>query len=205
MSFPKTVRARSFEIDYLEKALELNEDMIGHFWDKEGGGFYFTADDAEDIVVRRKEEQDGAYSSGNSIAILNLLRLARMTGRTDLEEKASLTMRSLSKNVLESPMAYTQLLSALAFAIGPSYEVVLVGDCRSQDTQTMLNALNSRFLPNKVVLLRSMDVDSNRIARFSEFIGGLQTKEPKATAFVCRNHVCELPTTDPDEMLRKLA
>jgi uncharacterized protein YyaL (SSP411 family) len=177
--------------------------MIGHFWDEEGG-FYFTADDAENILVRRREEQDSAYPSGNSTAALNLLRLAHMSGRIDLEEKASLTMRSLSRNVTQSPMAYTQLLSALAFALGPSYEVVIVGKTSSQDTQAMLHALNSRFLPNKVVLLRPPDVDSIQITRFSEFIGGLQTKDQKATAFVCRNHVCELPTTDPDEMLRIL-
>ncbi|MCJ7608524.1 thioredoxin domain-containing protein [Candidatus Bathyarchaeota archaeon] len=196
----------SFDVDYLEKALELNEDMINRFWDKEGGGFFFTPDDAENILGRTREERDGAYPSGNSIAALNLLRLARMTGRTDLEEKVSLTMRSLSRNVLGSPMAYSQLLSALAYAIGPSYEVVIVGKSSSQDTQTMLQALNSRFLPNKVVLLRPLgdEAAETRITRFSEFIGMLQTKEQKATAFVCRNHACELPTTDPDEMLRIL-
>ena len=67
----------NFDIDYLKKALKFNEDLLEQFWDDKNGGFYFSADDDEDLLIRLKEIYDGAIPYGNSIAMLNLIRLGR--------------------------------------------------------------------------------------------------------------------------------
>ena len=78
-----------------------------HFWDDKNGGFFFTSDDGESLLLRQKEIYDGAIPSGNSIAMLNLLRLGRMTANSELEQKASEIGRAFFNNVRNSPAEYT--------------------------------------------------------------------------------------------------
>ena len=118
----------TFEVSYLQTALELNGDLIEHFWDDNNGGFYFTADDSESLLVRQKDIYDEAIPSGNSVVMLNLLRLGRITAASDLEEKAAQIGRAFSEKVGQLPLAHTQFLVAVDFAVGSSYEVIIVGD-----------------------------------------------------------------------------
>ena len=194
----------TFEPHYLQKALDLNTIMLTHFWDGEKGGFYFTADDADTILTRKKEIYDGAIPSGNSVAMLNLLRLARLTARPELEEKAAHISRTFSNMVSQSPRAFTQLMIALDFALGPSYEVVIVGDPHAEDTKAMVKTLRKTFVPSKVVLFRSEDEATADIIRLSEFTKDLAPINDKATAYVCRDFRCELPTTEAHQMLALL-
>lgn len=190
----------SFEVRFLEQSLALNADMIAHFWDEARGGFYSTADDSEELLVRQKEIYDGAIPSANSVAMLNLLRLGRMTAAPDLEEKAAMIGRAFSRNVASSPAAYTQLMVAVDFALGPSYEVVVAGEPGAADVSAMLGALRARFVPNKVVLFRP-DGESPAISRLADFTRYQASVDGKATAYVCRSYNCEFPTTDADAML----
>jgi len=98
--------------------------MIDIFWDKKGGGLYFTGKGNEALITKSKEIYDGALPSGNSVAALNFLRLARMTGRIDLEKKAEQLTATFSREVTAQPIGYTQLLSALEFYVRPC-----TGDC----------------------------------------------------------------------------
>jgi uncharacterized protein len=116
----------TFEPSHLQTALSLNDDLLKHFWDDKNGGFYFIAADNEHLLVRKKEIYDGAVPSGNSVAMLNLLRLARMTANHGLEEKAALIGRTFSQEVIGSPAAYTQLMVAVDFGLGPTHELVIV-------------------------------------------------------------------------------
>lgn len=194
----------TFEVRYLQTALKLNQDLIKHFWDEKSGGFYSTADDAEELLVRQKEIQDGAIPSGNSVAMLNLLRLARITANSDLEDKAAKIERAFSENIKQAPVAYTQLMVAMDFAFGPSYEVVIVGKPHRQDTKNMLQALRSHFIPNKVVILNPSNQDSSEIERIAEFTKYQKSVRGRATAYVCFNHRCKSPTNDINEMLKFL-
>ncbi len=194
----------TFDVNYLQTAISLNSDLIKHFWDDKGGGFYFTPDDGESLIVRQKEIYDGAIPSGNSVAMLNLLRLGRMTGNSDFEEKAATIGRAFSNGVKQFPGAFTQLMVALDFAIGPSYEVVIVGNSQSEDTKAMLNTLGRQFVPNKVVLLRPTEKESPDVIRIAEFTKNQSSLGGKATAYVCLNYVCKLPTTDISKMLELL-
>jgi uncharacterized protein YyaL (SSP411 family) len=107
---------------YLEEALALNRIFIRHFSDNERGGFFFTADDGEQLLVRRKEIYDGAIPSGNSMALYNLLRLARIARDPALEEIADNTARSFYTAVREAPTAYAYFLTALSFRFGSPLE-----------------------------------------------------------------------------------
>jgi uncharacterized protein len=193
-----------FDVRHLQTALTLNDEFMAHFWDVGGGGLYFTADDAEELLLRKKEIYDGATPSGNSVAALNLLRLARMTANAELEHKAELLARAFSGNIKQFPSAYTQMLVALEFALGPSYEVVIAGRSGTDDTHDMLRKLRQVFVPGKVVLLRPMDEDSPAISGLAGYTANQVSVDGKATAYVCANYQCKLPTTESDEMLELL-
>jgi uncharacterized protein YyaL (SSP411 family) len=192
-----------FDIKYLRAALELQDQMINRFWDEDNGGFYFTSDNAEKLIARQKEIYDGAIPSGNSAAILNLLRIGRITGNPEYDKKASKLGSAFSSTIARAPMAHTQFMCGLDFGIGPSYEVVVVGDPGKNDTQEMLRALNKDYSPNKVVLLRGPDGDAD-ITGIAEFTKSQASIDGKATAYVCLNYICKLPTTDVDKMLELL-
>lgn len=193
-----------FDVYYLDAALELNNEMIKYFWDERDGGFYFTADDAEKLIIRQKEIYDGAIPSGNSVAVLNLFRLARITADSDHEDKAYKIMRAFSRDVKSVPSGYTQMMVGLDFGLGPSYEVVIVGKQEADDTQNMLQSLRKHFIPNKAVIFKPVDQkvpDITRLAKYTEYHSSI---DGKATAYVCRDFACKMPVTDTKEMLQLL-
>jgi uncharacterized protein YyaL (SSP411 family) len=193
-----------FKARHLGVALELTGDMVRHFWNEDGGGLYLVPDDGESLLVRKKEIYDGAIPSGNSVAMLNLLRLGRMTANSDLEEKAAKIGRAFSGSVKQLPSAHTQLMVALDFGIGPCYEVVIAGNAKAEETKAMVKALRTRFLPTKVVLLNPGEQKSPEIAQLAEFTRNQSSIGGKATAYVCLNYNCKLPTTDINKMLELL-
>jgi uncharacterized protein YyaL (SSP411 family) len=193
-----------FEVRRLEAALALARDLVRDFWDERAGGFYFTPPAGDGQIVRMKEVTDSAVPSSNSVSMLNLLRLARLTANADFERKAALISEAFAKSVKESPSAHTMLLSALDFGEGPSYEVVIVGKEREKDTEAMLAALRERFLPNMVVLFKPASEEKPGIQVLAEFVEHMEMKDGKATAYVCKNHECDLPATDPKKMLELL-
>ena len=197
----------TFDTRILAEALRLNRDQLAHFWDETGGGFFFTPDDGEELLLRQKDAYDGAVPSGNSVAMLNLLRLARMTGDGELENKAVRLGDALSGRVAQFPAGFTQLLCALSFALGPSHEVVLAGPPGSVEMQIMLQALRSRFIPEKVVLLRREDTGSKEgppLSELAPFLSAYRSGETAALAYVCSNNACALPTSGVDRMLELL-
>jgi uncharacterized protein YyaL (SSP411 family) len=192
----------TFDVRYLAEALTLTNDFVTHFWDEGEGGFYFTPGYGETLLVRIKDADDGALPSTNSVSMLNLLRLARLTGDHGLEEKAGRIARSFSASVGQYPRAHTMLMSALSFALGPSYEVVIVGTPGADDTSEMLRALRRAYLPNKVVLLSSGK--GAEILQYADYARNMRMKKGKATAYVCKEFQCELPVTEADAMLHLL-
>lgn len=194
----------AFEVKYLKHALLLNEQLIQLFWDEEQGGFYFTPKDGEDIIVRTKEVYDGAIPSGNSIELLNLIRLARITGDNKLEEYAEEMQKTFSKTIKNAALGYTQFLSGVDYLLGPAYEIVISGDRNSEDTKNMISALNKRYIPNKVVILNPTDEDNRELISIAPYVSNQNSIDGKTTAYVCKNFSCRRPTTEADEMLKSL-
>jgi uncharacterized protein YyaL (SSP411 family) len=194
----------TFEVKHLDCALKLNEQLITHFWDEKENGLFFTADDAEELLIRQKEIHDGAIPSGNSVCLLNFLRLARITGDSSLENKAALIINTFSGRVDQMPNAFGQFLTAFDFALGPSNEVIIAGDIDKNDTKEMLGALRKSFVPNKIVIFHPDGSSSQEIEKIAPYIKSYQSVGGKATAYVCSNFTCQLPTTDPEKMMALL-
>ncbi|MFQ5689949.1 MAG: thioredoxin domain-containing protein [Gemmatimonadota bacterium] len=189
---------------YLTEALRLNDEMLRDFEDAVGG-FHLTAADAEPLPIRPKEVYDGALPSANSVAFLNLLRLSRLTGRPELEERAARLEDGLAHEVLRAPSAHAFFLLGLDFRVGPSYEVVIAGDPDGAATGRFLSVLGSAYLPNAVVLVRPPGgPEAEAISRVAPYCRDCGPLEGEPAAYVCRDFACRRPTTDPREMLASL-
>jgi len=178
--------------------------MIDIFWDKKGGGLYFTGKGNEALITVSKEAYDGALPSGNSVAALNFLRLGRMTGNIDLDQKAEQLIRSFSVEIEGYPMGYTQLLTAVDFIAGPTQEIVIAGNPVNKITQSMIRAVQKKFLPNKVVLFHHDGLDGKRLEALSPFVKGMIPSNQEPTVYVCEQYACQVPVTEGgrlDELL----
>jgi len=188
-----------FDVKHLKRAIELNDVFIEHFRDDKGGAFYVTPDDGEKLIVRQKEIYDGAVPSGNSVSMLNLLRISRITGNTDYERYSEEICSTFAREVNQLPLAHTYLMMGLDFATGPSSEVVIAGDMKSEDTKDILRTLRRRFLPNKILLLKSPE-----LSQIAGFVKDLIEIDNKTTMYVCSNNTCNLPVTDKSKMIELL-
>ena len=187
-----------FDPRYLKVALELSNFMLQHFWDDVSGGFFFSPDDGEPLLVRRKEIYDGAVPSGNSVAMLNLLRLSRLTGDPLWEERSVTFLRSLAAGAFGP--GHAMLLCALDYALGPVYDVAIVGETYDGATQALLGALRGRFLPNKALIL----VNGDEVRGIARFTKEMDQVEGRPTAYICSGSTCNPPTTDPERMINLL-
>jgi uncharacterized protein YyaL (SSP411 family) len=181
--------------------LELVEEMSQRFSDP-AGGFFYTANDHEELIVRQRDSQDGATPSGNSLAATALLKLARLTGRNDLEDRAIATLDALSAQIARVPLASGQALIALDFLLGPTKEIVLAGS--SQALAPLRREVFRSFLPNKVVLTRPADAaDANLPETLRPLLAG-KTPSGEAAVYVCERGVCHAPLTTSQELLTAL-
>ncbi len=181
-----------FNQNCLQVAIELTNAMILKFWDEKDWGFYFTAKDTEKAVPRRKQVYDGALPSGNSVALLNLLRLVLLTGNSTYEVMARQLVKVFSEDLQRAPAAHTFMLVGVDFAIGPAYNVILVGAADEDGVHDMLKALKEAYLPNVVVSSQP----SGKAGL------GYEKLEDKATAYVCRDQTCMPPTNKIEKMLK---
>jgi uncharacterized protein YyaL (SSP411 family) len=193
----------TFEPRWLEAALTLTDECLDRFWDDEDGGFYLTAADGEELIVRPKEMHDGALPSGNSIQLMNLLRLARLTGRTELEERAAELSRWAGRQVRSRPPSFTAMLAGLQFAHGAPREIVVAGERDADDTQALVEAVRAAYDPFSVVLHRPPG-DAPPIAELAPFTAEQAPQDGRAVAYVCRDFRCEAPTPDPDSLREQL-
>jgi uncharacterized protein YyaL (SSP411 family) len=194
----------SFVPRYLREALMLTDITLSAFWDQEKGGFFQTPADGEKLLVRRKEIQDGAIPAGNSVALINLLRLARMTGRSDLEDKARQMVGTFAAAADKNPDAFTQFLQGVDLVLGPGCEIVIVGDPRTPDTKRMVQALGRLYAPHAVLLFKDNTAAADDIRSLAELTEDYTTIGGRATAYVCADFQCELPTVDIDEAVRQV-
>ncbi len=194
----------TFEQQYLRSALALTDEMITHFEDPTGGGFFLSAAHDNDCIVRQKEAVDGAYPSGNSVAFSNLVRLGSMTHNRFLEDKALALLHACASTLQQAPSWHCHLLSGLEFLWGPRYEIVISGDPEAEDTRHMLTALRTHFIPSKTVMLHPPS--GHKLIGFvpSDIVGSRPMINGKATAYICTSAACLAQTNDVDVLLRTL-
>jgi uncharacterized protein YyaL (SSP411 family) len=193
----------TYDLVYAEEAKMLQEKMIARFWDEENGGFFSTPNGSVELPVRPKELYDGAIPSANSVALLNLVFLSRLTGDPQWENRIQAHIRAFAGTLKSQPQAFTYFLCALDFTLRPGQEIIIAGEPQATETRELLSALNLNFTPNKVAIVKS-DTNAERLAKFAGYTDGLQVIEGQATAHVCRNGSCTDTTTDPQTMVDKI-
>jgi hypothetical protein len=189
---------------YLKISLDLNKYLMNHFWDKTNGGLFFISDTEEKLFTRKKEVYDGAIPSANSVQMYNLTRLARITGNPKFEEKALQITKIFSDQISKIPSGHTQMMVGLNFAIGPSFEIIIVGNKDKKDTQKIIRKINSMYVPNKVTVLKQPDSKETLIEGLAPFIKKYSQVEGKSTIYVCKNQQCQVPTTKIDDIKKLL-
>jgi len=187
---------------YLQYAVSLNQQFIDDFWDDENGGFYFTAESAEELLGRKKEIYDGAMPSGNSIAMMNLLRLGRMTANTGWEQMVDESLKLFANSIEKAPTSFGAALQSIDFLEGHGQEIVIAGSQDDSEFNQFIRPLHDRFLPRAVIIYH--DPEDGIIRDLVPYLSDFGMKDEKPTAYVCQNYACELPTNDPDKMMELL-
>ena len=193
----------TFQPRWLREAQALADAMLALFWDPDVAGFYSTGSDHEELLLRPQDFLDNAIPSGASAAALALLRLGTLTGVPRYAEVANAALRSMRSTVTNQPMGYGHWLCAMDYALSTPREVVVVGDREDAATKALLEAVHSRFIPNKV--LAGMASEDDPIADELALLEGRGLISGRPTAYVCRNYACQLPVTEPAALLEQLA
>ena len=186
----------TFATKYLSQALDLMNIMVEDFWDDKNGGFFLGSDQSEKLIVRSKTAYDGAIPSGNSVAVMNMVKLTRITGNTNWAELAEKTIRAFSEDVNRAPTGYTLLLTGFMFDTQNSKEIVIVGDSRNRNTTKFLHTIRASYAPHKVLLFKDTSVSDNRLEQLANWISTQNSINGKPTAYVCKNFACNQPTSD---------
>jgi hypothetical protein len=201
-----TLYEADFDVPWLAEALQLADVLVDQFWDEAGGSFLFTGRDHERLVTRTRDAHDNATPSGNSMAATGLLRLGRLTGRTDLMAKAERTLESFAGLMSEQPMAVGQMLIAMELLLNDPVEVVFVPGKSADEAAAVLRLVRDRFWPNKVVA-SSLPVtthyslpargDSDPLTTSPDAVVPLLTgktaADGRATLYICKNYTCQAP------------
>ena len=193
-----------FDHTWLRWALQLQQTQIDLFWDDAEGGFF--ANDAADssIVLRIKADHDGAEPAATSISVRNLGRLAALFHRDDLLDRAEAGARSLAVALQRNPLSLPQLLIAAGWLDGTAQQALIHGTADAPSTAGLLREIRSRFHSRRVAL-RIDDASRTFFESQVPFVKGLPDGTPEiATAYICENFVCQMPTTDPAELAELL-
>ena len=183
-----------FEPRDLERAIRLADQLLERFEDRQHGGFFSSEAGDDSLVVRIKDDYDGAEPAGNSLAVLDLLRLAAITGREQFRQAADRTLAVFAARLRAAPVALPAMLSACEFRLGEPRQIVFAG--KATDAASLLAVLRARFLPNRVVLLVDSPESRRSLAQWIPAIESMQPVEGRAAVYVCRNYTCQLPVSE---------
>ena len=190
----------TFDNSYLEKAIELSDTFISLFEDDTTGGYFLTSSTSEELLGRQKQIYDGAIPSSNSVALINFIKLSRLTGITSYEEKAQKIGKTFSTDLIRSGSSITSGLQGIQFIHHRPKEVVIVSN--KENSLSLLSEMKELFAPFKVMLLKS--AQKSDIERLVPYLKDMQAIDGKTTFYVCSNQSCDKPTTSLSEVIKVL-
>ena len=190
---------------WLREAIALQAELDEQHWDERGGGYFLTPDDGESLLARERPTYDGAEPSGNSVALLNLLRLAELTTDDAYRRRADEMLSAFARTLAQAPTGMAEMLVGLDFRHGRPKEIVLVTPGERRQAEPFLEVLRRTYLPHKVVVTAAAGEEQERFAEVVPFLEGKEPLDGLPTAYVCERHVCQLPTTDVEVFERQLA
>jgi hypothetical protein len=194
----------TFDVRWLNEADRLAGGMIEQFWDEDGGGFYFTRADQNDLLTRTKPTYDGAEPSGNSMAAWALARLAKLTDNRDYAQKAERILRINRANMESTPRGFLKMLCVADFHLSPTREIAIAGSPDSETVEAYLDALHGKFIPNKVVALIDPAAENSALEERVPLLAAKKLVNGQPAVYVCENYACKQPVTTPEALLRTL-
>jgi uncharacterized protein len=186
----------SFGTHWLDLATALQDRQNALFWDKKAGTYYTTTGKDPNLFIRSQGDFDGAEPSPNSVSALNLVRLSWFFDNKDWQRMAEQTINAFQAQLSRSPSSLPQLLVALCASESAPRQVVIAGKPDASDTLALLREVNHRYQPNKIVILADGGPGQAYFTQKIEFFKDVHPIDDKATAYVCQNFVCQLPTSD---------
>jgi uncharacterized protein len=194
----------SFDVRWLDLATVLQERQNALFWDEKADTYYTTTGKDPNLFIRSLGDFDGAEPAPNSVAALNLVRLSWFFDNKDWHRMAEQTINAFQAQVSRSPSSLPQLLVALDASKSAAKQIVIAGKPDASDTLALLREVNNRYQPNEIVILADGGSGQAYFTQKIEFFKDFHRIEDKATAYVCQNFVCQLPTSDPAVVSRLL-
>jgi uncharacterized protein YyaL (SSP411 family) len=187
----------SFDLKWLQAADTLTRSMVTDFYDEEHGGFYYTSQSHENLLVRTKPYYDGAVPSGNATATLVLLRLSRLLDDETYYQGAKTTLTSVWGTMLAQPRGHLKLLCAADFHLHPGREIAIAGALENADTRGFLSLIHDRFIPNKILALAEPNTPaSETLVERVPLLSNKTMVSGKSAVYVCENYACKKPVTD---------
>ena len=193
------------DLRWLEEARALDAVLERDYEDTSGGGFFRTAADQVSLLTREKPTYDAAEPSGNSVAVHNLLRLHELTTDDRYRVRAERAFEAFGAMLAERPSAVSEMLLAVDYQLDTPKEIVLVVPAGRDDAAPFLAELRARFLPNRILTIVAEGEELERHARVVPLLDGKTARDGRATAYVCENRICDLPTTDPAVFATQIA
>ncbi len=190
----------TFDDRWAHWARELGEIMLTNFRDETNGGFFDTSDDHEQLIHRPKDLQDNAVPSGNSMAASALTRLSLLTGNGEYWQVAEQSIATMSKFMSQYPSGFGQWLNVASFMLSEPLEIALVGS--NEALAPLLEVVREGFRPFQVVAAGDERDEGDEAAL--PLLVNRPRIDGKATAYVCRQFVCQAPVTDPDTLTQQL-
>jgi uncharacterized protein len=166
------------------------------FWDKKGGAYFTTSGKDPNLFLRSKKDFDGAEPSPNSVSALNLVRLSWFFDNKDWHRMAEQTINAFQVQLSRSPSSLSQMLVALDASESAPRQVVVAGKPDASDILVLLREVNNRYQPNEILILADGGPGRAYFTQKIEFFKDVHPIDDKATAYVCQNFVCQLPTND---------
>jgi hypothetical protein len=194
----------TFDTEWLVRAEALQASMDAHFWDSERGGYFNSARDASDVVLRLKEDYDGAEPAASSTAALNLFRLSSLTADASMRERGRRTIAALRARWEATPHALPQLLCSFESALEAPRHVVVTGSPVSRDFQALVSVLAERLGPRRTVIALDAPGARDWFSRRSPWLADMGSGDTRPTAYVCEEFVCRAPARSPEELRRAL-
>lgn len=189
----------TFKSDYLRTAIELNNILFDQYFDKINGGFFFTSDDNEELITRQKELYDGAYPSGNSVMLSNLIKLGRFTANPFYNETAEKMIKYFSGQVNDYPSIFSQFLIGLDLIINKTFEIVIAGPENSAEVVNTVKKFRQIFLPNKILVYNNQ---KNELDSLIPYLSSNKIINNILTIYICENFTCNIPVYSFEEALK---
>lgn len=189
------------EPQYLDYASKMNEILYAKFLDKNSGGYFFTSTDSEQLIVRQKEIYDGAIPSGNSVQLLNLARLYKITGESKFNELFEIQIKAFAAEIKKMPSVFAQFLIGLDFQSDKSIEIIIASEDKAL-TEQALKEISSLYYPSKIII----QLNAQNFKSLSDRIPYLKNYpiENDLKIYLCKNYVCEQPANRIEDIISKL-